>query len=170
MTFTTVVQGHWIVKNKHCCLVNHAFLSLPLPGVWQEVQSHLALHRREELWQLRDPWDQAFHLLLLGPGGHPAFQVWLSGQWPQPLQHQLTIKYWLDRKAVSSWSMGTAFFCAALFLFKKKNMAMWDLTLVFIFVFYYSRFDVTGSFLFLLKWYRLALGLTFGVLYFCYLC
>lgn len=51
--------------------------SLLFSGVWQEVQPHLALHRGEELWQLRHPRDKALHLLLPGPGGHPALQVWL---------------------------------------------------------------------------------------------
>lgn len=50
-------------------------ISFSLSGVWQEIQPDLALHRWEELWQLRDSWDQAFHLLLLGSGGHSAFQV-----------------------------------------------------------------------------------------------
>merc|ERR1712226_1559003 len=42
--------------------------------VRQEVQPHLALHRGQELWLVRHPRDQAFHLLLPGPGRHPALQ------------------------------------------------------------------------------------------------
>ena len=38
------------------------------PWVFQEVQPHMALRDRPQLWFLRDTRDQAFHLLLLGTG------------------------------------------------------------------------------------------------------
>lgn len=47
-------------------------------GVWQKVQSHMALHRWEELWQLCDTWDKALHLFLPGPSSHSAVQVRLK--------------------------------------------------------------------------------------------
>lgn len=51
---------------------------VPPAGVWQEVQPHMALHCWEELWQLRDARDQAFHLLLPGPSGYTTVQVRLK--------------------------------------------------------------------------------------------
>jgi len=47
-------------------------------GVRQEVQPHLALHRRTQLWKLRDARDEALHLLLSRAGRHPAVQVRMS--------------------------------------------------------------------------------------------
>ena len=46
--------------------------------VRQEVQPHLALRRGAQLWQLRDPRDEALHLFLLGSGRHPALQIGMS--------------------------------------------------------------------------------------------
>ena len=41
---------------------------LQLSRCLQEVQPHMALRDRTQLWFLRDTRDQAFHLLLLGTG------------------------------------------------------------------------------------------------------
>ena len=43
-------------------------------GVRQEVQPHMALHRRPQLRIVRHPRDQALHLLLPRPGRYPALQ------------------------------------------------------------------------------------------------
>ena len=37
----------------------------------------MALHRRQELWQLRDARDQALHILLSGSSRDFALQEWL---------------------------------------------------------------------------------------------
>lgn len=43
-------------------------------GVRQEVQSHVALHRRPQFRLIRDARDAPLHLLLLGPGRRAALQ------------------------------------------------------------------------------------------------
>lgn len=81
-------------------------------GVWQEVQPHMALHCWEELRQLCDARDEAFHLLLPGPSGHSAFQVRLNSQHApqkllliQPLiiRATLYIRCHLSADMLSSW-------------------------------------------------------------------
>jgi len=59
---------HW---ERHCCLHQER--------VWQEVQPNMALHCRTQLWQLCYPWNETFHLFLLGTSGHIAFQIWING-------------------------------------------------------------------------------------------
>ena len=46
--------------------------------VRQEIQPNLALHRWQELRQLRDPRNQALYLLLFGTSGDPSFQERLN--------------------------------------------------------------------------------------------
>lgn len=50
----------------HCCIHQE--------GVRQEVQPHVALHRRPQLWLVCDTRNTPLHLLLPGSGGRAALQ------------------------------------------------------------------------------------------------
>lgn len=97
-----------------------AFNSLFILGVWQEIQPDLALHRGKELWQLRDSRDQTFHLLLLGPGGHPALQIWLR----RARTHTYNYNILLTRQRHPFWGEDreAAFFVLSIFVLRIK---MW---------------------------------------------
>merc|ERR1711998_72981 len=67
-------------RERHCRLRQE--------GVRQKVQPHLALHCWPQLRLVRHARDEALHLLLLGPGCHPALQVRLSAS---PAQRVLLV-------------------------------------------------------------------------------
>lgn len=78
-------------------------------GIWQEVQPHMALHRWEKLWQLRDAWDEAFHLLLPGPGGHSTVQVGLKSKHAPPPPLKTTFNSARNTTSVPLCSFATTF-------------------------------------------------------------
>lgn len=46
--------------------------------VWQEIQSNMALHRRTQLWLIRDTRDPSLYLLLLGSSSNSVVQERLN--------------------------------------------------------------------------------------------
>ena len=96
--------------------------------MFQEVQPHMALRDRPQLWFLRDTRDQAFHLLLLGTGAVPKNDVFRKGRllvifgfFKQILR--LNYNFWVDLRFSYNFIWGFLHFCYLHFWYQETYLS-----------------------------------------------